>query len=222
VAEPVIIAIDGAAGSGKSTLARSLAIELGVPYLNTGVMYRALARSALDRGVDPSDAAALEGVLESLRFTVSSGNPPHELLVDGRRPGSQLWASDVEGVVSAVAAHAPVRARMVELQRTLGSGGGVVEGRDIGSVVFPHATAKIFLEAARSTRAERRAAERNLAGADDRALVRESLRSRDARDARTNPHVPASGSAIIDTTHLGLDDVLRTALELVRRAIDAG
>jgi CMP/dCMP kinase len=221
VATPVIVAIDGAAGSGKSTLARSLATELGVPYLNTGVMYRALARSALDRGIDPTDAEAVTAVLESLRFTLSSGDPPRELWVEGRRPGSELWAPDVEAAVSTVAAHPAVRARMVELQRTLGNGGGVVEGRDIGSVVFPHATAKIFLEAARSTRTERRAAERNAAGAHDLARVGEALRSRDARDARTNPHAPSAGAAIIDTTDLEVDDVLRAARELVRRAIDA-
>jgi CMP/dCMP kinase len=217
--EALIVAIDGAAGSGKSTLARALARELEVPYLNTGLMYRALALASLDRRVDPSDAFALAETLTSLEFSLSSSGSPRELEVGGRAPGVELASDGVEAVVSEVAAHPAVRSVMVGLQRRLGRAGGVIEGRDIGSVVFPAATAKIFLEAAPGKRAARRVEERDGAGSDlDAGGVARALHARDVRDARTNPHVPAPGAVIIDTTKLTIDEVLARAVAIVRAA----
>jgi cytidylate kinase len=219
----LIVAIDGAAGSGKSTLARALARELGVPYLNTGVMYRALALASLERGVDPSDAFGLAETLTSLEFSFSPAGSPPELEVGGRIPGPELASTGVEAVVSQVAAHREVRSVMVGLQRRLGGGGGVIEGRDIGSVVFPAATAKIFLEAAPAARAARRIEEREGAGSElDPGRVARALHERDVRDARTNPHVPAPGAVIIDTTDLSVDEVLSRAVAIVREAARHG
>jgi len=209
----VIVAIDGAAGSGKSTLARSLAVALGVPYLNTGLMYRSLAAAALDAGADPGDEAGLVALAGDLTFSFGGEGPP-TLRVDGREPGQDLVAPEVEETVSDVSSHPGVRAVMVAEQRRLGAGGGVIEGRDIGSVVFPDARAKIFLDASPEVRAARRAAERDAPGrAAERALER-----RDARDARTVPHVPTPDATVIDATELDAAGVLARALEIVRAA----
>lgn len=217
--EALIVAVDGAAGSGKSTLARALARELGVPYLNTGLMYRALALESVDRRVDPSDAFGLAETLTLLEFSLSSSGSPRELEIGGRAPDVELAGARVEAVVSEVAAHLEVRSVMVGLQRRLGRGGGVIEGRDIGSVVFPTATAKIFLEAAPAERAARRTEEREGTGSElDAGGVARALHARDLRDARTNPHVPAPGAVIIDTTELSVDEVLMRAIAIVRAA----
>lgn len=217
--EPIVVAIDGAAGSGKSTLARGLARALKLPYLNTGLMYRALALLALERGVDPFDGDSLVGLLASLSFRLSSSADPSELEIQGRVPSSDLAGPRVEAVVSDVARHPGVRHGMVEIQRRLGAGGGVIEGRDIGSVVFPEATAKIFLEAPPEQRAARRADERDAfdPGAED--LVARALRRRDDRDSRTNPHVPAQGAILISTAALDVEGVLERALTVVREAL---
>src|SRR5207249_1148277 len=149
---PAIVAIDGPAGSGKSTLAAGLARALGVPYVNTGLMYRAVAARALEQGVGPDDERGLAAIARSLRFELSAGPSP-ELVIDGRSPGPELTSGDVEAVVSEVASHPEVRAELREAQRVLGRGGGVTEGRDIGTVVFPDADVKIFLSASPQVRA---------------------------------------------------------------------
>jgi CMP/dCMP kinase len=211
-----VIAIDGAAGAGKSTLARGLARALGLGYLNTGLMYRALARAALERGVDPSDAGALADVLRSLRFGLSRGGEPPSLEIEGSGPRPDLLAGDVEAVVSEAARHPGVRALMAEEQRRLGASGAVVEGRDIGSVIFPAAPVKIFLTAAPGARARRRADERGAGRVDAGTPVGDALHARDERDARVNPLVPAPDAVVIDSTELTADQVLAQALEVVR------
>ena len=210
--EPVV-AIDGPAGAGKSTLARALAEILGLPYLNTGAMYRALAAEALDRRIDPDDAEGLAELARRLRFALDQGRPP-SLTIDRRPPAPDLSSAGVEAVVSQVAGHPAVRDVLRAEQRRLGRAGAVVEGRDIGTVVFPDADLKVFLRAEAGERAARRQAER---GTTDPALA-EALDRRDVRDARTNPLVPAGDARVIDTTGKDARQVLEEVLDLVRAA----
>jgi cytidylate kinase len=212
---PLVVAIDGTAGSGKSTLARALARRLGLPYLNTGLMYRALARRALERGVVAADAQGLVDLLRDMPFELSRDGDPPQLRVEGRAAGDELAAAEVEAVVSDVASHPGVRRLMVAAQRELGRGGGVIEGRDIGTVVFPSAPVKLFLDASPAQRAARRIDERR-PGDPAAPEVARSLHRRDARDARTNPHVPAPGAVIVDTSGLSAAEVLERALAVVR------
>jgi CMP/dCMP kinase len=205
-----VIAIDGPAGSGKSTLARALAIELRLPYVNTGSMYRALAADAIRNGVAPDDEEGLLRLTDRSRFRIAGSEPP-ALEVEGFTD-EELTSRSVERTVSAVSAHPRVRTWMRDAQRGLGSGGAVMEGRDIGSVVFPDAQIKIFLEAHASDRSERRAVERDRPAAE----VAAALRARDRLDARTNPFEPAAGATVIDTGGLDAAATLRVALDLIR------
>jgi len=209
----VVVAIDGPAGAGKSTLARRLAEAMGLPYINTGLMYRAVAREALRRGVPPSDDKGLTALAEGLTSSLDRGHPP-ALLIDGRPPGDDLRTADVEAVVSQVSAHPSVRAVLRSEQRRLGRGGAVVEGRDIGTVVFPDATLKVFLRAEPGERAARRQAER---GSEDPRLA-EALAIRDELDARTNPPVPAPDAVVVETSGRDADRVLQHVLQLVRES----
>lgn len=207
-----VVAIDGAAGSGKSTLARRLAVELGLPHVNTGAMYRALTLAARRLEVDVEDAGALASLIETLDFTLSppaSSIEPGELWIDGAPPAEDLESSDVEANVSAVARHPEVRAIMRAAQRALGETGAVVEGRDIGSAVFPDAPVKIFLVAEPRERAGRRVVERGV------GEVAGALHERDRRDARVNPFVPAEDAVVIDTTDLEVEDTLRAAMAVI-------
>jgi len=211
-----VVAIDGPAGAGKSTLARGLAEALGLSYLNTGAMYRTLAAEALRRGIAPADAGGLAALARSLRFSMDEGTPP-SLLVDGRPPGEDLATAEVESVVSPVARHPEVRDVLRSEQRRLGAQGAVVEGRDIGTVVFPDADLKVFLVANPDERAARRQAERR---SRDPALA-EALERRDALDARTNPLVPAPDARVVDTTGREPDEVLSEVVALARAAREA-
>jgi cytidylate kinase len=210
--ERVLIAVDGPAGSGKTTLARRLARLLEVPYVNTGLMYRALAAAAARTDTSIEDEAALVDLARNLRFTLV-GRDPVELEVEGH-DHDDLTSLDVEGTVSTVARHPRVRAWMREQQRALGARGAVMEGRDIATVVFPEAPIKLFLHAAHDARGARRASER---GATDEERVADALRMRDERDARTNPLEPAPDAVVIDTGELDVDETLERAVAEVRR-----
>jgi CMP/dCMP kinase len=207
-----VIAIDGAAGSGKSTLAFRLASQLELPYVNTGLMYRALALRAHRLGVSPDDAGALGRLARAIGFDLDSSVRPPELRIDGEAPEADLTSPEVESSVSAVARHPEVRAVLREEQRRLAADGAVMEGRDIGSVVAPDAPLKLFLEAHPEERVGRRALER----AGDPERVAEALGTRDELDARTNPFVSASDAVVLDTTELLPDEVARLALALAR------
>lgn len=207
-----VIAIDGAAGSGKSTLAHRLASELGLPYVNTGLMYRALALEAHREGVSPDDAAGLERLARRIEFDLDSSVRPSELAIDGEPPEAALTSPEVESSVSAVSRHPQVRAVLRAEQRRLASEGAVMEGRDIGSVVAPDAPLKLFLRAHPRERVGRRALERQ----DDPRRIAESLGTRDEQDALTNPLVPAADAVVLDTTELSPDEVARRAFALVR------
>ena len=209
---PRIVAIDGAAGSGKSTLARGLARRLGLPYVNTGLMYRALTLEALREGVEPGDEASLAELTTRLRFDLTDADPP-ELSIGEAAPDPALEGLQVEAHVSAVSRHPEVRALMREEQRRLGSRGAVMEGRDIASVVFPEAPAKLYLVADAVERARRRSLERAAPGGD----VERALEERDRRDMRVNPFTPQAGAAELDTTSLDVEATLDAALALIRR-----
>lgn len=208
-----VVAIDGPAGVGKSTLARRLALALGLPYVNTGVTYRALAREALRRGMDPDDGDALAAVAVEVDFSLDRSSAPPRLLVDGVPPAEDLLTPEVEAVVSQVSRHPQVREVLRRVQRRLGAGGAVVEGRDIGTVVFPDAPVKVFLQADAEERATRRLAQRR-----DPALA-EALERRDALDSRVNPLVPAPDAHAVDTSDLTADEVFERVLALARRAL---
>ncbi|MGZ4115509.1 MAG: (d)CMP kinase [Actinomycetota bacterium] len=207
-----VIAIDGAAGVGKSTLARRLAETLDLPYLNTGLMYRAVTLEAIRRGIDLGDGDALAAIAAALTFDLERMDGVAELSIDGSPPGQDLRSADVETAVSGVSRHPSVRVVLRDEQRRLSAGGGVVEGRDIGSVVLPDADVKLFLTATPDERATRRAVERNT----DAGSVGGALRERDALDARVNPFVAADDAVEISTTGKDADAVFAEALGVVR------
>jgi cytidylate kinase len=208
-----VIAVDGPSASGKSTVSTALAERLGLPYISTGLMYRALAARALARGAHPDDATRLEELARELSFELSPG-PLHKLLIDGRPPGPELLTPEVEAIVSAASRHPGVRAALRAEQRRLGAAGSIMDGRDIGSVVFPDADVKLFLWAEPGVRVDRRELERG-----DVRLA-DAVARRDAIDARTSPPRPAPGATMIDTTALTLDEVVAEALRIVQAALD--
>jgi cytidylate kinase len=212
---PIVVAIDGPAGSGKSTLAEALAERLGLPYLNTGWMYRALTREALIRGIDVDDVDRLVRLAGELRFDLDRTVRPPTLSVEGKPPREDLSAPEVEARVSAVSSHPRVRDVMRREQRRLGAGGAVLEGRDIGAVVLPDATLKVFLDADPEVRAERRA--RQLRVEVDHQEIAEQLSARDRRDALVNPLEPPEDAVVIDTSSLSLEHTLDLVLEHLER-----
>jgi len=208
-----VVAIDGPAGAGKSTLARGVAAALGVERLDTGAMYRAVAWSALRHGVDPADAPAVARLARATDIEVGEA-----VLVDGEDASAAIRSAEVDAVVSQVAANPEVRAELVRRQRAWveARGRGVVEGRDIGTVVLPDADRKIYLTAATATRAERRAAERG----DGRSVqdVARALARRDHLDSSRStaplpsPHDVAADAIVIDSTGKSARAVLEEVL----------
>ena len=200
-----VIAIDGPAGSGKSTVARGVADRLELSYLDTGAMYRAVACAALRRGVDPADAGAVVEVARTIDLELTRDT----CFVDGVDATAEIRGPEVTGAVSVVAANPGVRTEMVARQRAWATerGGGVMEGRDIGSVVFPDATLKVYLTASAAVRAKRRAGE---AGGQDVAAVGADIERRDAADSgrEMSPLVEAPGAVVVDTSDLGIDEVV--------------
>jgi len=206
-----LVAIDGPAGSGKSTVARAVAGRLGVHYLDTGAMYRSVALAALERGVDPTDGEALAKLAGALDIEVGE-----RVLVDGVDATTAIRGAEVTAVVSAVSAHPPVRAQLVRRQRRWAEDhdGGVVEGRDIGTVVFPNADLKIFLTASEEERARRR--QQDDEAPDVNAVAADTGR-RDKIDSTraASPLRPADDAVVIDTTGHTVDDVVDQILGLL-------
>ena len=207
----MVIAIDGPAGAGKSTVARGAARALGFTYLDSGAMYRALALTALERGVDLDDEDALGELARGLRIALDDG----AVRVDGNDVGERIRTPQVSQAASRVAPHPQVREALVRHQRELiDSGRYVAEGRDIGTVVSPDAPLKIYLTAAESERARRRAAENG----EPVEAVLAAMRERDRRD-RGREHGalrPAADSVELDTTGLEVDEVVDRVVALAR------
>lgn len=208
-----VIAVDGPGGSGKSTVSRAVAHRLGWVHLDTGAYYRAATLAALDAGADPADPDAVVDALEGRRFAQEDGR----MWLDGRDISAEIRSDRVTSAVSAVSAHPPVRQRMVELQRdwvTAHGGRAVVEGRDIGTVVFPRAVVKVHLTADPTERARRRAAETGAAA--DRVATDLSRRDRVDSSRPTSPLAVAEDAVVIDTTHLGVEEVVDRVIDLYR------
>ena len=201
-----IVAIDGPSAAGKGTLARRLAGALGLPYLDTGLLYRAVGRLVLDSGGDPRDPVAAEAAARRL--------DPTDLSRDDLRGPAADSAS------SAVAAIPGVRAALLDFQRGFATkGGAVLDGRDIGTVIFPEALAKLFVTASPAERARRRWLELRAKGADaDLATVERDMRDRDERDSAraAAPLRPAEDAVVIDTTDLDADAAFQAALASVK------
>lgn len=218
----MIIAIDGPAASGKSTVARSLAARLGAGYLDTGAMYRAVAAEALRREIPLDDDHALIELADALtiRFEREDGSPlPTKVIADGRDVTREIRTPGVDSAVSPVSAVPGVRQAMVRIQRELGAEGDwVVEGRDIGTVVFPEAPVKVFLTASAEERARRREVDmRRLGlrlGAED---VQSRLEARDEYDStrEASPLLAAEDAVRLDTTGLSADEVVSLIARLV-------
>ena len=206
---PLIIAIDGPAGAGKSTVAARLASRFGLLNLETGAMYRAFALKALEQHLDLSNADALEQLAASTTIHLEPTASGNRVLLDGADVTNRIRQSDVTQAASQVSVHPAIRRWMVDLQRELGANGGIVmEGRDIGTVVFPHADVKIFLDASPEARSERRYAQTG--GAVSQEAVLREIRERDERDRtrEQSPLKPAPDAVVIDSTDLALDEVV--------------
>ncbi len=218
-ARKLTIAIDGPAGAGKSTIASRLARKLGYVNLESGAMYRALALKAIDRDASFDDEAALVKLAESSRIQLEPTIGGNRTLLDGRDVSSRIRERDVSEAASRISVHPKVREWMVAHQREMGAGGGVVmEGRDIGTKVFPDADLKIFLDADPVVREQRRMEQNKIKG-DVAAGVAEELRERDRRDRTraASPLVAASDAVVINSTALSEDEVLARVEELVKQ-----
>lgn len=218
----LIIAIDGPAGSGKSTIAARLARKLGYINLESGAMYRALALKAMEQNVPLDAAEAVRQLAESTTILLEPHGDGNRVLLDGRDVSQRIRQPDVTTAASRVSAHPPVRRVLVARQRDLGANGGVVmEGRDIGTAVFPNADVKIFLDADPAIRAERRVLQNGDSSADERQRVQAEIAARDERDRTrvASPLVPASDAVILDTTHKDIDQVIAEVEEIVRQRL---
>lgn len=216
---PVVIAIDGPAGTGKSSVAKGLAQAIGARYLDTGAMYRIVTLAILRAGVDLADADAIAAAAE-VPLTVGHESGTGKAYLGDEDVSVQIRGDDVTRAVSAVSAVPEVRSRMVHLQRELATGGGsvVVEGRDIGTVVFPEAAVKIFLTASAETRARRRNDQNVAAGlTDDYDTVLSDVRRRDHLDSTraVSPLRAATDAVIVDTSDMTQDEVVARLREIV-------
>jgi CMP/dCMP kinase len=214
----LIIAIDGPAGAGKSTIASRLARKLGYVNLESGAMYRALALKAINQDASLDDETALVGLAEDSQIRLEPTLGGNRTLLDGKDVSSRIRQQDVTEGASKVSVHPKVREWMVAHQREMGIGGGVVmEGRDIGTKVFPDADLKVFLDADPVVREQRRLAQNKNAGTMTANLAAE-IRDRDHRDRTraVSPLVAADDAVVIDSTAMNEDEVLARVEGLVR------
>lgn len=215
-----VIAIDGPSGAGKGTVARAVARELACRHVDTGAMYRAVAWKARAEGLDLDDEERIAALAARATFDLEGG----KVAIDGHDVTTAIRTAEMDAAASAVARLPTVRDVLVERQRTLAREGAVVmEGRDIGTVVFPRAAVKIYLDASPEERARRRAADPAHGGKPNRPVadVAIALEARDARDRtrQTSPLVRADDAMFIDTTGVPSDEVVRRVLQIVRSRI---
>ncbi len=208
----LIVAIDGPSGAGKSTVARRLARELGYLYMDTGAMYRAVALNVLESKIDPSDEKELRKILEDIRVKLIEKDSGLRLLLNGRDVTEEIRTPEMSLLASKISEYQAVRERMVGIQRNVASRGGLVaEGRDIGTVVFPQAEVKIYLDASEPERGRRRFQELLVQG--KQVTLEETLRDMNERDRRDlertlSPLRKAEDAIVIDSTSLGVDAVV--------------
>lgn len=216
VAKRLIIAIDGPSGAGKGTVARAVAARLGYRHVDTGAMYRALAWKAMHEAIDLADALAVAELGRRASFMLEDGR----VEIDGHDVRAAIRTPEMDKAATAVARHPAVRSVLVAVQRQLGAAGGVVmEGRDIGTVVFPEADVKVYLDASPEERARRRAADPAHTSSKNAQLadVATALAERDRSDSTraVSPLAIAQNAVVIDTTGLTIDDVIERVLALV-------
>ena len=218
------IAIDGPAGAGKSTIAARLARKLGYVNLESGAMYRALALKAIRNDISFDDEPALLALAQRSKVRLEPTREGNRVFLDGMDVSQRIREQDVTNAASRVSIHPSVRQWMVERQRELGTGGGVImEGRDIGTKVFPHAQVKVFLDAHPEVRQQRRVLQRAEKGiqAEPQRIAAE-LQERDLRDRTraASPLVAAEDAVIIDSSQLSIDQVVDKVEELVRKKLN--
>ena len=222
VSKKLIVAIDGPSGAGKGTVARAVAARLGYRHVDTGAMYRAVAWKALRAHVDLADEAAVAALGERAAFDLEDGR----VAIDGHDVRGAIRTPEIDNAATAVARHPAVRRVLVARQRAFGAGGGIVmEGRDIGTVVFPDADVKIYLDASPEERARRRAADPAHTSSKSAQLsdVATALAERDKSDSTraTSPLSVAPDATVVDTTGLEIDAVVDRVLALVSARLSA-
>ena len=219
--KPLVITIDGPAGAGKSTVAQKLAARLGLMYVDSGATYRAAALKVLESGVDPQDEPAVAKLIGETDVQVTAGDGEPRVLLDGHDVTARLRTPEVTLAAAQVSRLPEVRAKLIEIQRTFAQGPGVVmEGRDIGTVVFPQAQLKIFLKADVEERARRRLKQDSSEGRETTLeKTAYEIGRRDQLDAerKISPLIPAPDAIEIDSTNLQADQVVGQILELARK-----
>jgi cytidylate kinase len=217
--QPLIIAIDGPSGAGKSTLGRMLARELGLLYIDTGSMYRAVALAVIESTVSETDDVAVGSLAQRIDIDLAGDPDSLRVTLDARDVSDRIRDEDVTNMSSIISTIPAVRRAMVERQRELGKRGAVMNGRDIGTVVFPRADVKFFLDAAPEARAERRLAEErehNAAATYEQTLI--DITERDRRDTTRadSPLIAAHDAVVIDSTGQRIENVLKRMITIVR------